>query len=270
MSSIQDRFLGLMERENGNLNWSATCSYYALVHGGRLLSFLALGDFPMSHSVLKAVLGCRRASNPQKKILDWLVHITKQTIDYGKRDPFELNQLLLGYFELHGVEHFDARFRQFAEILRIAADLRNDSNYEALLIAHEHEHGFMTHVFARLASAMSRATEVALPLITEAFSAYVDNDAELDQKRPAYRNFWHHELYKRVLPAVAAKLQGHPRLREDLERLAREIQPQAPAPSRWYDDLDQMVSMELFNPKRGLMEKFESGISLLEQEVDDR
>jgi len=260
MSSIQDRFLGLMEYENRNLNWSATCSYYALVHGGRLLSFIALGDFPTGHSKLKELLGCCRRSKPEKKVLDWLADFTKENIDYGKLDLFDLKELLVTWFVQHGVEDFGLRLRRFAEILGIAAKLRNDSNYEALLIAHEHQHGFMTGVFRRLASAMSRATGVALPLITEAFSAYVDNDAELDQKRPAYRNFWHYYLYKRVLPAVAAKLQGHPRLRGDLERLAREIQPQAPAPSRWYDDLDQMVSMEFFNPKTGLMEKFESNI----------
>ena len=43
MSSLQDAILGQKERQSHNLNWSATCSYYSLVHGGRLLCFLALG-----------------------------------------------------------------------------------------------------------------------------------------------------------------------------------------------------------------------------------
>src|SRR2546427_545251 len=55
-SSVQDLFLGLEERENSNLNWSATCSYYSLIHAGRLLTFLALGDFPTSHKALRSLL----------------------------------------------------------------------------------------------------------------------------------------------------------------------------------------------------------------------
>src|SRR5947209_2957867 len=62
MSSVQDAFLGLMDRERNNRNWAATCAYYALVHGGRLLTFLALGDFPRRHKTLQAILS--GASNP--------------------------------------------------------------------------------------------------------------------------------------------------------------------------------------------------------------
>ena len=56
MSTVQDTYLGRMERERRILNWSATCSYYGLVHGGRLLCFLAHGDFPRSHEKLRGLL----------------------------------------------------------------------------------------------------------------------------------------------------------------------------------------------------------------------
>jgi hypothetical protein len=52
MSSVQDFILGQKEQKSRNLNWSATCSFYSLVHGGRLLSFLGLGDYPRQHSEL--------------------------------------------------------------------------------------------------------------------------------------------------------------------------------------------------------------------------
>lgn len=56
-SSVQDSLLGLKEQSSANLNWSATCSYYGLVHAGRLLTFIALGDYPMSHADLRRLLG---------------------------------------------------------------------------------------------------------------------------------------------------------------------------------------------------------------------
>jgi len=56
MSSVQDLILGQKEQESNNLNWSATCSYYALVHGGRLVCFLGLGDYPMQHAELRNLL----------------------------------------------------------------------------------------------------------------------------------------------------------------------------------------------------------------------
>ena len=61
-SAIQDWALGQKELRVHNLNWSATCSYYSLVHAGRLLTFLALGDFPTQRIAI-----CANSSVPVMK-----------------------------------------------------------------------------------------------------------------------------------------------------------------------------------------------------------
>jgi hypothetical protein len=66
MAAIQDAVLGEVNRRFRNLNWSATISYYSLVHSGRLVVFSALGDYPMSHDSL------RRLLRGEGVRLDWL------------------------------------------------------------------------------------------------------------------------------------------------------------------------------------------------------
>src|SRR5690606_27889861 len=66
VASLQDALLGQVERRNRNLNWSATVSYYSLVHSGRLIAFATLGDYPTQHASL------RRLFNGEQVRLDWL------------------------------------------------------------------------------------------------------------------------------------------------------------------------------------------------------
>ncbi|MBA3256711.1 MAG: hypothetical protein H0T64_08685 [Pyrinomonadaceae bacterium] len=82
MSSVQDLILGQKEQESNNLNWSATCSYYALVHGGRLVCFLGLGDYPMQHAELRNLLSGRQARQRRDVYpFDWLRGFAHQRDD---------------------------------------------------------------------------------------------------------------------------------------------------------------------------------------------
>ncbi len=78
MSGLQDWALGQMEKRERNFNWSGTCSYYSLVHIGRLLVFLAVGDFPTSHARLRTLLlagsigSTQMLHSPDGYPFDWL------------------------------------------------------------------------------------------------------------------------------------------------------------------------------------------------------
>lgn len=218
MSSIQDWILSLKEIESQNLNWSATCSYYSLVHGGRLLCFLALGDYPTRHPELRTLMAGmeettgNRQTGPNRQTtghrqansdgypFDWLrgfgrIEQTRQTHTIGGQ-LLQKRELLAAYLEDIRVPEARTRLDEFGRLLKAAGPLRNDSNYEALLIAHEFHHIKITKAFQSLSDAMARAAGASLPLFIDAFNGFRRLDPDLAEDRRAYETF----LYETCAP----------------------------------------------------------------------
>ena len=119
---------------------------------------------------------------------------------------------IISYFERLGFAEFESGLNRFGEVLKAAARLRNDSNYEALLIAHEYEHARMSFAFTRLAEALCAAADVTAHFLRDAFSVFVAHDPDLESNREAFQAFLYDYLHRRILNAVAQKLEGYPRL----------------------------------------------------------
>lgn len=287
MSAVQDALLGQMERARSNLNWSATCSYYGLVHGGRLLCFLALGDFPTRHNELRDLLwpvhhprrGGNNAPDERRFCFDWLrrfardvAHRPDPNTDADRADlkptKSQYRDMIVEYFERIRVGDFRARLDQFGKTLRAAAELRNDSNYEALLIAHEYDHFVMTRAFGSLAELLASATDNTLPFLTDVFSKFIDEDSDLALDRDGYRAFLHAYWERRVRPALGRKLEGFDNLKNRLCELKSRFSPATPAAD--FERLEGAVSYDLFGPKAQLMTDFESRMDELRRAVEDR
>ena len=71
---------------------------------------------------------------------------------------------------------------KFGEVLAPASRLRNDSNYEALLIAHEFRHETISPAFADLSSHVASAAESTLP-VPAGRSARILGGDSLDRER---------------------------------------------------------------------------------------
>jgi hypothetical protein len=173
----------------------------------------------------------------------------------------DLREAAVQYFELIEMAGFRARLEQFERLLSLAAELRSDSNYEALLIAHEYGHP-MTSAFENLATAMTVAAEESVRLFAASFSAFIAYDPDLESERNAYKAFLYDYLQKRLVGAVQRKIAGVPSLGAQLEELATEIQPKRPAVD--YSHLEDVVSMKIFGQKARLMDDFKSKILALE------
>lgn len=267
VSSVQDTFLGLRERDRQNLNWSTTCSYYGMVHSGRLLAFLALGNFPESHEELKWLFQGPLTTTNKKVRLNWLqgfanpsISSTAAQLAVQRADPPQYLGVMKRYFQGCGVQ--EARIDEFARMLAAAKPLREDGNYEALLIAHEHNHQSVTASFTDLARAMSRAAEESLSLVEFAYSAFVANDQDIESERDAYRTFLYDYLHDHMRAAITRKFGGSQHLATRLTELAERLQPTSPGAN--YRHLDALVSMTMFHGKRGLMEDFRRRICQLE------
>jgi len=278
MSSIQDALLGLKERNSGNLNWAATCSYYSLVHGGRLLSFLALGDYPTSHAILRNLM----AGSPDKRKgppFDWLHGFSKGAADNNPapdRKLADVRSWIIQYLHQIGLEDAERQVDRFGSLLRAAGPLRNDSNYEALLIAHEYNHVRVSSAFRQLADHMGRAAEVAVKLGVTALRRFVEYDPDLDTRRMAYCHFLNDYVDQRLIPAVRNKLDGIAELSAKLVEFTSELRvpPTAGAPlaARWpeltdYADLEETASIDIFVGKENVMDHFDEGIEDLSRVI---
>jgi hypothetical protein len=279
MSGTQDWILGLKERESQNLNWSATCSYYSLVHGGRLLCFLALGDYPKFHGPLRDLMNARTRKDRQAYSdgypFDWLRGFTSIADDgrQARKVPGEgwalvdLRQMIAAYLETIEVADASRRLDEFGKVFRAAGPLRNDSNYEALLIANEFRHVVMTDAFDSLSQGMARAAEASLPLFIDTFNGFLRRDPDLPEDRRAYQSFLHEYLHSRLGDAMHRKLAGTQALEIRLRDMATRIETLDIAEP--FDEIERQIAMDVFGNKTRLMSEFMSRIGHLETLTGD-
>lgn len=122
-------------------NWSGTVLYYSLVHTARLLVFLACGDFPTRHSSLGDCFNSER--DPVRTA--WLRGFLKDGGDHSNQVSTTVSFAeLFEYWSSYRTADRQVvrnNIAHFGKLLAQAKELRNDNNYEALLIAHEYRHG---------------------------------------------------------------------------------------------------------------------------------
>lgn len=256
LSSIHDRFLGASENHRRNCNWSATISYYGIVHAARFICFQVFGTFPTAHNKLGDLFG-GSFHGP----FDWLAKFNGRP--ENPQRVTNARAMLTTYWDqtLH-LTDTDARITRLAEILGRAKNLRNDSNYEALLIAHQRDHVLVEGCVKELADHMERAAIEVGDLLADAIVAEVDYGADIpDAERPSYRHLALDYLQIRGRDALRPRSLTND-LRIEFEqyfcRFALEG-PRAP-----YDDLEQAIMLRafggLFDTKQGLMTRYQNDI----------
>lgn len=275
IASLQDGFLGSRERRRGNLNWSATISYYSLVHAARFLLFISLGDFPRSHDRLKRFLE-GDSDGSGRYPFDWLTKFSGETaglVRWSQPDEVFTRPAdepsgwhLLGIVEsyLRDLIGPDApkRLHTFGHIFSRAKGLRNEANYEALLIAHEQQHR-ITPAFERLAEAMSRAArQIAHPLLAEALLAFIARDSYMSSEQDRYRAFLHDHVRRFVEPELSRKLMPDGGLVLDLRTFLESYRDEGDPVD--YQALNFSISEQFFGGKSSLMTRFERSVLGLE------
>jgi hypothetical protein len=283
MSSIQDALLGKRELKGGNLNWSATCSYYSMVHAGRLLFFLPFGDFPTQLDRLRSFLSPEeqpqrngpRGRNPFP--FNWLrdfastqsprstPHARHPSPSVSAATMVDWKAEIIHYLSM-GILHADHRVNYFGRLIAAAATLRNDSNYEALLIAHEHRHDEMTLAFKELAKNMASAADHGVRIAIDAFKYFLDHDSNLSTNRDSYKSFVNSYAQLRIRQPIFKKLESSQACIELIRELDCYLALLVTAGSNSdFGELGVYVSMNRFDGKTGRMRKFRNKVDALEE-----
>lgn len=173
--------------------------------------------------------------------------------------------MIVQYLLQLGVSSAERQLERFGSLFSTAAPLRSDSNYEALLIAHEHRHVSMSSAFEDLAQCMNAASESQMSFVVETFSGFLKNDQDLETERPAYATFLRDYLELRLLPGIQRKLEAVPDMQQRIRELLGPLSQVESEAS--YTHLEDAVSQEMFEGKAGKMKSFRQGIDRLCREV---
>jgi hypothetical protein len=271
------------ERRQGaaRLNWAGTAFYYSLVHSARFLIFTAIGDFPTQHGQLPRAFSTEPAGTFSTS---WLKSFAPtQAGQYTAKSHSE--QLVEFWSMGTAKKQIEAQFEWLADALVKAKALREENNYQALLIAHEYNHSYLNSSFKDLATAMDGVARVALdtavrsyarllqPEASSGLAANVCGETAIDNNslwRDTEAAFVHRYVQRRIIEPVwnwygtDAYVVGNAisALMEPLSALhvsaGIELTP-----------VEKSVSVGMFKTKVGLMDKFKGKISELQHVLND-
>jgi hypothetical protein len=201
-TSHHDRYLGRLLSDH-HPNWSAVCNYYSMVHSLRLLWFLIYGSYPTRHEQMATSF--LRTYHPSVKH-DWLgkepmPEITSRALIGFIRDKLERPQL---------ADDLPLVGRMFDE----ARKLRNDSNYESLILAHQYSHTAADRLnvqrnFVNGNEAFHTASTLTCSFVFDCMKAACDEQVHWLGRGGPFRTV---ELYRLMLEYVRSKIevaQGH-------------------------------------------------------------
>lgn len=274
MSSVQDRLTGLALREARNLNWATTAFYYSAVHAGRLLCFLCAGDYPTAHADLANLLA--PAGNGRVRF-DWLNKFRAYVggtpgaqVAAPQGTPAQLRSSLLRTVGA-GFPGASARVDRFAPLLSAFKNLRNDANYESLLIAHEKEHFLVTKGFDELAQAANDVSDIATEMATALYAENLVTGDPFAQDRDRFLAAHRLYLRGRFERSLIEKFSDYPSAMNGLQRAVEALTisgghtPEL-SPAEVEAFLDPIM-YDTFGEKQGLMRRWKRDVEALRAEV---
>lgn len=278
ISAASDFAVGLDLRDNKKLNWSVTASYYSIVHSTRMIVFAAVGDYPKGHSVLANLFSGGQGISPNW-LGEWLRRFDTPGFErynrVGPRARFTLDELSHYYREELNFHDSDKYFRAIGNIFKNARILRNDSNYESLLIAHEYHHEKVTEYFEKLSQEMSKGAGICLEVAAKCFQSYVENDATLEKNRQAFKYLTERYIQKRIYDSVRERNEE-----SILERVKGYVNPleeifsgqqqklEISEVEKRYLQLESWVSLSGFSEKTNMITDFKNKIDTLRENIE--
>ncbi len=220
--------------------WSITAYYYALMHSCRMMLFLIVGDFSMSHRKLPDFLEGTR----EVLTADWLNSIIDRnsSILDDSINRADLIHWLGQAFEK--TRDWDAWLKKKGSMLNQLRKMRNRINYEGLLVAHRALPPLVTHT--RASRMLLRAREVAHEMAKEALidsgdvlRAYVDKN-DIGNRWKSYLN-WNYSSHSQIRVHESGKNQERPRI-EGVEFLSKLLLTDDLSDDTYVHDISQVIS----------------------------
>lgn len=267
VAACSDYATGVKLQRQKILNWSCTVLYYSLVHAARLICFVDTGDFPIRHNQLSDLFANGHLGRGQT----W---IGKKLMPYAHRLGIEVEPAT--NFQLRGLSLQKRCY--WGHILAKARELRDDANYEGLLISHEYDHVKVTDSFQQLGAAVQTACKGLLPDMASLFKTFIDSSPRRDYWY-AFLNWrsGHSEIWTISSPSgeglyyleASLKYRGvGKRLITEVFTWLRELRCAPDMDVQKAREVHNNIVMSAFGMKSTLMQEFENEIREFCQRID--
>jgi hypothetical protein len=241
-------------------NWAGTVLYYSLVHTARLLVFLACGDFPKGHGQLGQCFDPAGQPAPAT----WLGGLLDENAQKKKRSRTVSFANLREFWSAPNSDHdvVSEKLARFGKLLAEGKKLREENNYEALLVAHEYRHDALSESFTSLSDSMEKAAyfapKVACELLGSSLNGGLVNLVKINNSEA--QAFFSAHIEGRIQEPIK---QWYPQI---VEKVASVLVPVIAEQSLAYELADQVsrldrhVDFAIFDQKRSLMRRFNEKI----------
>jgi hypothetical protein len=175
-------------------NWASTALYYSIVHSARLLVFLPFGDFPTRHDQLAR---CFQLESTGTIGTNWLNGFLRVSAFGYRRERRHIRHtryltelapphLYKYWHQTINDQSTEIFLEWMGELMEQARSLRNENNYEALLIAHEYDHKFMSDLFTQFTHEMYEGAKRTLGSTATYFDRYLKANNNLPRGASAF------------------------------------------------------------------------------------
>ena len=254
-SAISDFAIGMELQNNSRLNWSASSFYYSMVHSGRFIIYSCLGNFPTSHIKLIEII-----NGGNYVFGDWLQKFWGRDNNFNERVS---SDAMTEFYISIGINDFQKQSRQLGDIIDKSKKLREDSNYESLLIAHEFKHSFVSSNFDSLTQHLRTGSEIALIFISKIFERYLIKYPFPNILPNDVKGFIHYYLDTRIVNQL--KERNFPEsIIFKIKKILGNTFITIPLNINKFRQMEENVSFELFNMKTDLMRSFNRKITELD------
>lgn len=265
-------------------NWSAICSYYSMVHALRFFWFLSYGSYPTGHAQMAKSL----RADERGAAADW--RSVQRSCTRIKAEAFEcwLSERLAN-------ESLSKTLLSVGNAFDQARQLRTDSNYESLILAHQYYHGVsdQNHVnvqkeFQKTTDLMQKSAIATMRFVSDTARRAFDDEicwitleAPSDGEAPSMGNssFLSSHTYALLLAYMRDKIKRAERdsawgafLSEglaDVEPLNAELMSITEKDVGPAVSLRQYVGYTVFDVKSNLMREFGRKVRRLENAIGD-
>ncbi|AFY41061.1 hypothetical protein [Nostoc sp. PCC 7107] len=158
------------------------------------------------------------------------------------------------------------------EILSNAKKLRNNSNYDALLMAHEWHHINVTNDFVKLSNSMSNGAKLCLKIASNCFENYIIYDAEIRQNREKIKYLVKNYIVRRLYPSISERIQDKNVLNtvisctQRLENISNEFEINTDIENQ-LNEFEKSFLISNFSQKKNLMDNFNTDVQTLAVKV---
>ncbi len=261
ISAILDFTVANELKQKRILNWSAVSSYYSMLHTGRLIIFIVFGDYPTSHSNI-----CKFFNDKQDIKCNWLKNFDSS----NDRTNISFDELCEYYEDNLKLKNVREKLRKFGEKFEKARKLRNDSNYESLLIAHEHNHVYVTSSFMHLSKIMISVSRSSVETATKCFHNYIENDNCLNKDRYVYQYFVEKYIDLKIYDRIKENDSFNNGILQTLRPIISSLEDiystkqytfNNSTVTEKFNRLEEKTSMKMFSGKTELMKEFAKKIN---------